>query len=395
MNSPLRLLRIDRNAIVLLIALMMLFATPLIGQQIEASDDYSMRIAQAYNFYYGDTTYLLWNAPAFSILIYLMYSLLPLLGWIGATILLSTLFYIATVVVIYRVLAAELPSRSLRTIQALVILTLALVVIQPISLTPLINTAEFLVQWINISPHHNPTSIAIRGIVLILTLIAVNTVTNNTRYSWQQTVGVMLMVIFSTLIKPNWLMAFLPVYAVVVLFAWWRGIAWDKRMVLLGFGVSSVLALTITFGLGIVADNSDLVVRIFTYELTPVRVIKMLLSIAFPLYVAVVWHKELVKDYALLFAWGVFATGVVQGLIFDEAGFRAGHGNFFWGQSIAGWVLFVLTVRLYIRQTNILWQTAMPTSWIWRIATLLLTLHTITGVLWWVAHYGTKPVLFP
>jgi uncharacterized membrane protein len=167
-------------------------------------------------------------------------------------------------------------------------------------------------------------------------------------------------------------------------------------MILIGFGLSSVIVLTITFGVGfIVADNSSIVVRFFAYEITPIVVAKILLSLAFPIFVIIAWREEARKDYALLLAWAVLGVAILQGLLFAETGLREGHGNFLWGQSISGWIVFVLSVRLYVRQTNVFWQAQIPSQWSWRIATLLLTLHAATGLLWWIAHYGNKPVMFP
>ncbi len=385
--AQLRLSSFDRIALAGLTVFMTLFVLPLVLQQIAASGDFGLRILQAYNITQGDISELLLSTPTYSILIFLVHGLVPFFNWIQATLFLSLYFYTVTVVIVYLMLAATMEVRTSRSVLALVVLTLVVVVVQPISVTHLVNIKDMIWEWILLSPHHNQTSIAIRALALPLTLLAIVPFQNHTPFSWKEIIGVMMLVIFATLIKPNWTIAFIPIYAIVVGIACWRGVVWNHKMVLSGFGVSSLIALMLVFGIERIANNSSIVVRFFVYEIRPLLILKLLLSTAFPLYVTLLWHREARQDWALLLAWGVLATSIVQGLIFDETGFHAGYGNFLWGQSIAAWIVFALAVRFYVAQTNRIWRTPLRKRIAWRVGTILLIFHGLSGLLWWSLHY--------
>lgn len=384
----------DKNALFMLILVLIVTASPLIANQLSASADYSWRIAQAYELAQGNWGEVFNANPLYSIAIFAIYSLVPM-GWVFATVLIALCFYIFSAVSIYQLLMQVTKARSSAWAYTLALVVGGLLIIQPISLSPLLSTRDMLYEWVLFSPHHNPTTMALRPFALILTLWSADAFNAQVK-SWKQVALVASLVVLSALIKPSWHIAFLPVFALAVVFAWLQAKALNWRLILWGFGFSSLLVL-LSMYLSVFGsqDDSGIAFMPFFFDNPATLPYKLLLSLAFPLFVTWAYWQEAQRDTALMLAWAVFGVALLQGLLLNETGPRMGHGNFLWGKGAAGWVLFVLATRLYLQQSYAQWRKERPLQRRTRIALILFVLHTLTGLLWWLAHYGAKPVMYP
>jgi hypothetical protein len=107
----------------------------------------------------------------------------------------------------------------------------------------------------------------------------------------------------------------------------------------------------------------------------------ILLGIAFPLVTAMLYPRETWADRRTLLAWAVLAVAIFQfALLAEEKQLAA--GNFAWGCYFADYVLFVLASALLVKK---------PMSWRFALATTVLSLHTVAGLLY-VGSYLMDPV---
>jgi len=389
--------RADLNALLALIIVVCLLGTPLFARQLSASADYSARVGEAYAMTQGDWAGALTSNPLYSILIFAMQGLTGL-DWAITTASLTLIFYVAAGLVTYGSLRRVLALRTRRTAWALALLAGLLLIVMPISLSPLLSTRDMLFQWILFSPHHNPTTQVLRPFVLPLTVIGAGIFSGATPSPWRRVGWVGLAVVVAALLKPSWHIAFLPVLALWGLWAILRRQPHDGRLLIMGYGGAGllVLALLLIVAYGGVADDSSFAIMPLHFDGDPLLALpyKLLLSLAFPLAVTFAYPQAR-RDAALLLAWATFGVALLQSLLLNETGSRMNHGNFLWGRAISGWVLFVLAMRAFIQQAGVAWWAGeRPT----RRALLLwglFGLHSLTGLLWMLAHYGAKPVVYP
>ena len=397
LSTFMRRQRADLNAALVLVVIVCLLGAPLFARQLSASADYSSRVVEAYMMTQGNWSGALTSNPLYSILIFIAQGLTGL-DWAVTTAALTLAFYVAAGLVTYASLRRVLTLRTRRAAWALALLAGLLLTVMPISLSPLLSTRDMLFQWVLLSPHHNPTTQVLRPFVLPLTVIGAGIFASGEASSWRRVGWVALALIVAALLKPSWHIAFLPVLALVGLWAILRRQPCDARLLIVGYGGSSALALgfLLIIAYGGVADDSSLALMPLYFDGEPLYALpyKLLLSLAFPLAVTLSYPRAR-RDGTLLLAWATLGVALLQSWLFNETGSRMGHGNFLWGRSISGWVLFVLAMRAFIQQQGVAWWAdERPTRRAWLIWGLF-ALHSATGLLWMVAHYGAKPVMFP
>jgi hypothetical protein len=102
--------------------------------------------------------------------------------------------------------------------------------------------------------------------------------------------------------------------------------------------------------------SSSIVVRPFDYLAlhTDVRpgslAFKLVLSVLFPLAVALCYAPRAWRDPALRLAWITFAVGVIEAYLLADTGARRRHGNFSWGAQLSAFVLFAASAHWLARQ---------------------------------------------
>ncbi len=180
----------------------------------------------------------------------------------------------------------------------------------------------------------------------------------------------------STLIKPSYTIAWLPVF--VPWFCWrahfGSGMPFAQLARQAAILVGPIAILLFVQGL-LVASlmNSSVIVAPFgVWSLySPHPVFSSLLSLAFPLAVSILYRDYLARDVGLRFAWPVLAVALLQFAFLAEGGARFGAGNFFWGAYMALYTLFLSSASVLIRQP--MSGRALP-------ALALLALHFASGL---------------
>ena len=224
---------------------------------------------------------------------------------------------------------------------------------------------------------HNPTVIA----SLPFAVAAFWLLGQGERPTRLQIVGC-LMLGLSVLAKPNFALAFLPTLFLLFLLG-----RLDRSALLLGVAATlpilgwqyqhwSAFGVTRLATTGIITLQPLEVWRLFS----PHPLASLLLSIAFPLAVALFARRDARQREALVAAWLLTAIATAQFALLAEAGGRWRHGNYYWGTVPAVYILFLVSLCELSSPRPLAGgrKSGFWACWI------LLGLHVASGVLFYV-----------
>lgn len=242
-----------------------------------------------------------------------------------------------------------------------------------------------------ISPNiwHNPTSILCWPLVILLFFAAAAFLRSG---RFRELVAVGSLAALSVLAKPNYFLAFAPVYGLLALRRF--GVSWVwllSQVALVPTVMLLYWQLTASFD-GPSAMRPGMHIawmplsawRIHSHSIP----LSVLFSLAFPLSYWWVFRRRVQNRGLLLFAWGVMLSALVWTSCFAEVrtsdGIVNGDFNFSWGSHLSLFVLFLVTAMDMI--DNPAAMSAIGRNSIGgRIATLpwwLLGAHAASGMLW-------------
>lgn len=212
---------------------------------------------------------------------------------------------------------------------------------------------HFYLGYIGLATYHNPTIRLLQPVALLSFVCAVRVFTPLPN-SWKVVLSSALLVIFSALIKPNYLVCILPALGlmVVVRLVWKKPVDW--RLLMVGFLAPGVLILSVQLLLTYYLPGNDPssilfsplgVMERYSAYLLP----KFFLSILFPLAVLLFNFRRVLRDDTLMLAWTGFLASLPQMYLLAESGDRFMHGNFLWGAQIMAFILFVASARFLWR----------------------------------------------
>jgi hypothetical protein len=287
-----------------------------------------------------------------------------------------------------------LPARNDRDCWVAALWCLGLQVAGPITLATIWTKSLYLGYIYPASTYHNPTILILKPLALLSFALGLAALERAivARVGWKLVLAASAAGVLSALAKPSWLLCFLPGLALAVVLdsrLRSRRPAWELVAAVLFTGLC-VLAWQYAFLYG----NSGADRVIFTPEkwlskygsLAPV---KLILSIAYPLSVLVVFWNEVRTSLLLRLAWATFVLSLLVAYCFSEEGPRALHDNLGWSAQIA---LFVLFVASTIAMVGTLRQEA-PAPLVrvirFRIAlpVALFALHVAGGVTWYATYF--------
>ncbi|MDR3305706.1 MAG: hypothetical protein LBS85_06785 [Clostridiales Family XIII bacterium] len=201
--------------------------------------------------------------------------------------------------------------------------------------------------------------------------------------------------------KPSFFMVFAPVAFAVMLVRLLRprdGFPLSKRFAaVLPFAlavVPSVCYFVYIYFLSFGEESTNHVVVSFgfLYNLTGNPVFKPLLGLAFPIAVLVFNAKKQRGNIAYLMAWAMAALGFLIAFTFIEDGDRLYHGNFGWGVTLSSFLLFAVSMSVYLAELRPAAPTGnAPAKPLTRIAKarlsltgLILAAHIVIGIRYFV-----------
>jgi hypothetical protein len=233
--------------------------------------------------------------------------------------------------------------------------------------------------YIGITTYHSPTVILLKPFALIQFILAYKCFDNLMPLKNNQILGAGIISLIAAYIKPSLAICILPALG---FFAAYRVI--QKRYVnflglFFGFAVPSVLLLIWQFLVTYYANEAGGVMFLplgvmSTYSNN--LILKLILSILFPLLVLIVYFKQAKIDDRLILGWLLLGFGLFFTYFFAESGPRIMDGNFGWGGEIALSLLFVISTLFYLEMPKKqAWvNVVVQTSWI---------LHVVFGVVYY------------
>ena len=194
-------------------------------------------------------------------------------------------------------------------------------------------------QW------HSPTTLFSKPFALLLLGLgpAVVWPAHGARAGWPGMLASAALVVMSVLVKPNFIMAFLPALCVLAVLHWRRA---DWLWLGLGIVLPAVAVLewqyAVTYalnpeGAGVVLAPLH-VIRLHVSAGLATLGWRLAASVLFPL-AAVACFPSVRADRRVQIGWATFLIGAAIGYLLAE-GDRAGAGNFLWSGQLAAFVLF-------------------------------------------------------
>ena len=161
------------------------------------------------------------------------------------------------------------------------------------------------------------------------------------------------LILLATSSLPLFTMTFVPAFALLFLLFYTKNAKEMNWPLLITMGVVATIILAIQFWVSYTSPGSDrILIAPFKSMLHWTGkywliVLKILMSIVFPLYVTIYYWKDTKKDLAYRLGWINFVVALLLAILLAEQE-KYTHGNFFWGPMLAVFILFVVTTIHYI-----------------------------------------------
>jgi hypothetical protein len=197
---------------------------------------------------------------------------------------------------------------------------------------------------------HNSTTVLVMPVVVLLFAASSRwLIAANTRNA-ALTSG---LCVLSAVIKPSYAIALLPVlvpwYCSVALAA---GVSFRRLAGHVATLVGPVIGVLLVQWL-LIADYTAITIAPFgvwaLYSPNPLA--SLLLSLAFPLAVSLLYRDCWRGNIALGLAWAVFAAALMEFILLAEEGVRFNHANFLWGPCMALYLVFLTCADAFFRET--------------------------------------------
>ena len=195
--------------------------------------------------------------------------------------------------------------------------------------------------------------------------------------------------------KPNFIICLLPAVLGMAAVRAYQRQPFDRRALVLGIIVPAIAVLgfqyILTYGGLTNTEYQDSIIfaplKVLSFH-SDRLLVKLLLSIVFPVAVYALYWRGARRDTSLNFGFMLFVAGASLGYLFAEK-VHWTAGNFLWSGDISLFILFVFSVLFYLRQ-------ALSTPWKgWTgarhiIAIIILFLHVRSGVLTEITFLHSK-----
>ena len=209
---------------------------------------------------------------------------------------------------------------------------------------------------------HNDTYTGMRFAAMLLFLFYYTWINcYRERFGWKDFTLFTILLILVNWIKPNFIVAFAPAMALMLLADCIRDRGNTIKMQIL-FGIPVLISLLVLlyqanalFGGSSSGSStsSGLPIGFSVAYVLKLRaqhpVASLLQSAAFPLYVMIGNRRELKKDRFLQITWLTWLVGLLEFLFIHEEGKRKGDGNLSWGYSFCIYLVFTVSTAWFCR----------------------------------------------
>jgi hypothetical protein len=278
-------------------------------------------------------------------------------GYVAASVLVTVFSYALTAYVVYRCVRPYFGFVRRAPLNT-ALLTVALMVAMPLNLFTLTRGDPYF-GYIVINAVHNPTTILVKPFSLLLFVFCMAAFEQRISFSGRFVmigIGLTLLGIWA---KPNYILCLLPALAIIMGYFFVRRQSVEWRVIVLGVFLPALLSLMLqyvwTFQTQSIGEGGNVVFAPFAgilpYEPSVSwLIIKLALSIAFPVVVYAAYFRQARTSLALNLSWLTFVFGAAQFYLLAETGVRALHGNWWWGAQIALWIVFIMSAGFLVGQ---------------------------------------------
>lgn len=240
---------------------------------------------------------------------------------------------------------------------------------------------------------HNPTTIAVRPIALLIFVLVASMVIKAQKEEFENSIpagkavltGFLL--ILSCLAKPSFVQVFYPAIftLMVVWLIMYKGKNLRTAVQLMLMCLPSLAVMILQFVLAFYGGNSKsggitIAPFVVAGARTPSIPISMLLLLAFPLMMLLLAAIRKSVSWGDIFAWIMLLWGLIWRLFLAEKGERTYHGNFSWGYMLAVYLVWYTAVRSYLKLYFSEQMTGNKRGAGFVLATILLVLHLVSGL---------------
>ncbi len=239
---------------------------------------------------------------------------------------------------------------------AIALLSVALTIVAPITIW----TNVPMIGYINPIVYHNPTLIALRLFVIPVSLLVLRIFSNTSYRNVNHQLYTLLLcaslLLLSMLAKPSYAFVLIPGCCAFAAWRAFRGNRVDWMLLVLGICIPGCLLLGLQYLISYFnyADGSTISFGflVFTRHWIPDWRVptQLLLSLAFPLAVYLLFFAEARKHLYLNLSWTVFVVSALATYFLYESGYRINHGNFLWNSYITVFVLMFASVLFLVQQ---------------------------------------------
>ena len=274
--------------------------------------------------------------------------------WVAAAGIVTLGGVAACAIVVAWWLRGALSTSASALLVAAALVPAALCVLQPVLPLDPTRYDAWLFGYFPPNQWHSPTTLFSKPFALLLLGLGPMVVwpAQGTRAGRRRMLASAALVVMSALVKPNFIMAFLPALSALAVLHWrhtdwyWLGISFAlPTIAVLAWQYDMAYTLTNERSGVILAPLSVIGLR------SPTDVVtlgwRLAASVLFPL-AAVVCFPSVRADRRVQLGWATFLIGAAFGYLLAEGG-RANDGNFLWSGQLAAFVLFAATAVAVLR----------------------------------------------
>jgi len=226
-------------------------------------------------------------------------------------------------------------------------ISVSLTFLAPVMLLALVDGLYYY-GYIGLANYHNPTIHLLKPFALLCLILALKGL-EKARNRWWVVAASAVLVVLSSLIKPNFILVFVPALGLLSLYRLLRKQTLDLRLMIFGFAMPSIAVLiwqwAITYQGGDYGNSIALAPLALESAYSNFLFPKFLLSSLFVLQGLWVFRKVLIKEPILFLGWMTLLIGVFQNYMLIESGSEMLSGNFRWSGQIALFLMVVILVR--------------------------------------------------
>lgn len=318
----------------------------------------------------------------YHILVIALARLVPFLGMIVSGFIVCLVFYVATPIVLFRLIRPDFNGVGWRPSIAAFLTTIMLVVASHVNIFTL-SEHNLYRGYIPINAYHNPTMLALKPFALLSFAFVVGVLLKKIPYSRSNMAAGIILVTLCMLAKPNYIICLAPAVFIVACYKLMKREPLPWRL-LIGISIPVVMIMILQYVMAFGNDSTGIAFSPLSWFTEPGATIllKLILSALLPIWVLAVYWRTAVRNLGLIVCWLTFAIGMGQAYLLTETGERAGHGNFLWSAQITLFLLLAYSVVFLIKQK--------PRGWKRWGSAAILALHLMSGVVFLFVPLATS-----